>query len=302
MTKERKVRYENAAKQVKTLEGILDNILNSQVTEARACKDAEYPLATFRRFCKETASEDGADKVRVMEKDWSDNWREELLFEITGERIPAPDDFDVIFEDICHCELSGAKEDVLKMRLDGVTYADIANERRMTADRVRGIENKALKILRRPDCRLRLAYGEKYYENFHGLETAQAKYDELWLKKRIAKKQEIQKKMEALAQENERISEMLWNFAETTPNIPLNEKAMCDVPLRDMGLSVQANQCLRQFFEKEKVFAPTAWDIALLANKNFAGVENLRQKYRDNILNCLTERFDYHIPDIIAIA
>lgn len=293
MTPEREALYKEARKKAQQILDICDAILVSKETEAHACSVANFPVASFRQFCKSQPKSFG-DKIHVKEGDW-DDWRENLLHEITEEVVPVPDDFDEIFEDICKSQLNERTAKVLRMRFeDGLDYEEIGKDFGVTRERIRQLIVRALRTLRRPDLRNRLVYGARYNEALSQNKAAQAEYDRLWLKAQEAAKEKSNAELDALQHainELRKTNETLASdIGVTVASSPTLEDRMKGTPIDELELSYRSYNCLYRYFHSSKA---TAWDVANLSDEELMRVRNLGRKSIAEIESRLIERFGY---------
>lgn len=298
MTPEREAMYKDARKRAQQILDICDAILESKVTEARACQDMNLPIASFRSFCKNHFK--SPDKIHVCEEDW-DDWREKLLNAITDETVPAPDDFDEVFEELCKTELSERRVKVLRMYFeDGLGYEEIGKDIGVTRERIRQILVTTLRILRRPDRRNRLVYGAHYCEILKQKRAEQAKYDQLWLEAQKNAAEQKNAKIEALQRETDALraaNKVLESTASTTPSsIPTLEEHMKQTSIDELDLSVRSSMCLKRYFGCCGNVSPTAWDVAHLSCDTLMHVRNLGRKSFEEITSRILDLFGPGFP------
>lgn len=293
LTPEREALYKEARKKAQQILDICDAILVSKETEAHACGAANFPVASFRQFCKHQPKSFG-DKIRVEEGDW-DDWREELLHEITEEEVPVPDDFDEIFEDICKSQLNERTAKILRMRFeDRFDYEAIGKVFGVTRERIRQLIVRALRTLRRPDLRNRLVYGARYSEALSQNKAAQAEYDRLWLKAQEAAKEKINAELDALQRGTDELRKtneaLASDIGVTVASSPTLEDRMKETPIDALELSPRSYRCLRYYFYPSKA---TAWDVANLSSENLMMIRHLGRKSIAEIESILIEKFGH---------
>ncbi len=283
LTPEREALYKEARKKAQQILDICDAILVSKETEAHACGAANFPVASFRQFCKSQPKSFG-DKIHVKEGDW-DDWREELLHEVTEEEVPVPDDFDEIFEDICKSQLHERTAKILRMRFeDGLDYEAIGKDFGVTRERIRQLIVRALRTLRRPDLRNRLVYGARYSEALSQNKAAQAVYDRLWLEAQKVAKERQNAEIDTLKHDTDKLrtaSEAIMSDIHAVhPHLPALEDRMKATCFDALDLSPRSYNCLKRYFHPR---IPTAWDIANLSDEQLMNVRNLGRKSIEEI-------------------
>lgn len=290
MTPEREALYKDARKRAQQILDICDSILNSRVTESRACSDANFPVAVFRQFCKNQPKALGGRKIQIREDDWYD-WRESLLHAITEEKVPVPDDFDEVFDDVCKTELSERKAQILRMRLeDGLSYEEVGKNFGVTRERIRQLEVSAIRKLRRPDLRNRLRYGSQYEVVLNQHKTAQAEYDRLWLDAQKAAKEQQNAELGALRRDTDKLRAASKSLMSEISSFPTLEDRMKATSFETLDLSVRSYNCLKRYFSPK---IPTAWDIANLSEDELMNVRNLGRKSIEEIEWRLRETFGH---------
>lgn len=289
MTSEREALYKEARKRAQQILDICNAILDSKVTESRACSDANFPVASFRQFCKSQPKALG-DKIHIREEDWYD-WRESLLHAITEEKVPVPDDFDEVFDDICKTELSERKARILQMRLeDGLSYEEVGKDFGVTRERIRQLEMSAIRKLRRPDLRNRLRYGSQYEAVLNQKKTAQAEYDRMWLDAQKAAKERQNAELDTLQRDTDKLRAASESLRSDISSFPTMEDRMKATSFEALDLSVRSYNCLRRYFSPR---IPTAWDIANLSEDELMNVRNLGRKSIEEIEWRLREIFGH---------
>lgn len=299
MTPERQALYEKARSRAQKIVEACDLILNNRETEARACKDADLQVSSFRNFCKNLNNHQEADeKVHFTDKDWGD-WREDLLLVITGERVPAPDNFDEIFADICKTNLSEKQAKILQMRLEGCNLEEVGKELGVTRERVRQLEVKIYRILRKPSLRRRLELGDDYMNALEEFKSAQTDYDKEYLRVENAKKFGRVQELDTLKAETEKLkaeTDELRNIV--TSEVSDTELAMLNTPIEGLGLSVRPFNCLiRHFWTVQHIAKPTAYDVSKLTYSELMDVRNLGNKSLKEIVDVMEQMFGFKFDD-----
>lgn len=294
LTPERRALYEVARAKAQQIVDICDGILVSEKTEAQACKDAGKDLSKFRHFCQNAVKNEPTLRHTIKEDDWSIGWREALLKYITGEDIAAPDNFDEIYKEVCAKALSPQEIKVLDLRNDGFTFEEIGKNLQVSRERIRQTESKALRILRNPKYRLRLAYGDEYYRVLLERNDAQDRYDRAYLDAGIAaelkSKKQIEENMAEMRAKTESLKADTKAILDETKDMSPMEIAMTKVRFSDLGLSVRSFNCINRHFGH---CDPTAYEVSLLTYEDLMSVRNLGRRSLEEITKCFHEKFGF---------
>lgn len=294
LTPERRALYEAARAKAQQIVDICDGILVSEKTEAQACKDAGKDLSKFRHFCQNAVKNEPALRYAIKEDDWSMDWRETLLKAITGEDIAAPDNFDEIYKEVCAESLTPRESEALNLRNEGLTLKEVAKTLQTTRERIRQIEAKAIRVLRNPKRRLRLAYGDEYYRVLLERNDAQDRYDRAYLDAGIAaelkSKKQIEENMAEMKAKTESLKADTKAILDETKDMSPMEIAMTKVRFSDLGLSVRAFNCINRHFGH---CDPTAYEVSLLTYEDLMSVRNLGRRSLEEITKCFHEKFGF---------
>lgn len=291
LTPERQKIYEDTRERALKIADICSVILDEKKTEAKACADIGYNAASFRKFCKWKPLV--GDRNKITEKDWEDDWRENLLFELTGERISAPDDFDIVFRDLCKQALTNIQADVLQAHLDGFAYEDLGEKYGLTRERIRQIENKVLRILRRPDRCARLVYGDNYYSSLQERNDAWSKYAREFEFAEKNRNNSIKQKTLDLKEEADAYKANAETIGFLDGNMPDKEREMSRVWLDELDLSVRACNRLRIYFLNQGIDKPTALDVSKLTISEIRSIPKMGKGSINDIQKCFRKRFAY---------
>lgn len=297
MTPERESLYKDARKRAQQILDICDAILESKATESRACKDVNFPVMSFRQFCK-SQPKALRDTVHIKQEDWCD-WRENLLHEITDECVQVPDDFDEIFKDICKTELSERTAKILRMRFeDGLTYDEIGKDFGVVRERIRQLVVKGIQTLRRPRLRNRLVYGSQYIAALSQHKTAQAEYDLLQLKAEETAKEKRNAALDALRRDTDKLRAsnvaLASDIQATTLSPSSLEKEMKETTLEELDLSASSYNSLRRYFFPSHA---SAWDVANLSSEELMKIRYLGRKRIEEIESKLLGMFGHGFFD-----
>lgn len=294
LTPERQAMYKAVKEKAQQIIDICDGILISGKTEAQSCKDAGRTNVDFRYICQMILKEKPELRHIFKETDWAMGWREEFLYMLTLEHIPAPDNFDEIYKDVCAKALTPRQIEVLNLRMDGVSLQEIGNQFNVGQERIRQVEAKSLRILRRPEYRYRLAYGNEYYNVLLERNDARDQYDRVYLDAEAAEKVKQDNKakadMEEMKAETKSFKKVAESIVDSMKDLSPVELSMTKARLEDLGLSTRAYNCLRRHFTKSTI---TAYDISRLSYEELLAVRNMGRRSVEEITSCFYEKFGF---------
>lgn len=294
LTPERRALYEAVKAKAQQIIDICDDIIVVGKTEAQACKDAGRTNTDFRYFCQTALKNKPELRHTFKETDWTMGWREEFLCMLTQEHIPAPDNFDEIYKDVCAKALTSRQIEVLNLRLDGLTLQEIGKQLNVGQERIRQMESKSLRILRRPEYRYRLAYGDEYYNVLLERNDTRYQYDKVYLDAKAAEKVKQDNKakadMEEMKTETESFKKVTEAIVDSMKDLSPMELSMTKARLEDLGLSTRAYNCLKRHFTK---FTLTAYDISRLSYEELLAIRNMGRRSAEEITSCFYEKFGF---------
>lgn len=182
----------------------------------------------------------------------------------------------------------------MQMSLDGCTLDEIGKELGVTRERVRQIEAKAYRILRKPSLRRRLELGNEYMQLLQEQKDAQAEYDLELLRATASKKIERAKKLDDIKADIKDIRANTDKLRDNvTPDVADMDVVMTQTPLNELDLSVRSYNCLARHFRLEDIACPTAYDVSRLSLNDLMGVRNLGRKSLEEIANVMYKLFGF---------
>lgn len=203
----------NGRRRLEAYENVIKEI-EGGTPEAEACRKYNVALGVFRNFVRK----DFEDNSEYKERDYEEyfTWQDELCAKIFGEKTTACIGFDEAYKYVRET-LTDREVKVLDMRYkEGMTHSDVGKEFNVTSERIKQIENKAIRKLRHPRRAVILYYGLEY-------------------KRRI---EEREKELEAVRDaELEQFLLERYGDGETT-------STAFDTSIKELGLSVRAYNCL----------------------------------------------------------
>lgn len=302
--------YRHAMEMARKISRVADRILAGE-TETTACLMEGVDKSWMRRFIRGDISikkgdETGSGIVEVDRNDWA-SWQDLFLEDLTGREYYAPPGFNSIYEK-CVAEACNVTErEVLRLRFqEGLTLRETGERIGKSQERVRQVESKALRVLRHPRYRLRLAYGPEYTKAVEEAEDAQAAYD----KARLAKMAELVEERKAAvlvcrdrcAEANRKMAEPYAEAAKEQEGRPSLEDVLDEIPLENMGLSVRAYNALtrHRVWTKggESVYKEpvrTVGQLSRLTHEDLCVIRNLGKRSVDEIEQALLTQYGIRI-------
>lgn len=289
--------YKTAREKANRLVRVLDYIIDEGIPENRACGKENVQCAWFRWFCKKDIDFYQSDKVvQFTEEDWEPSWQERFFTALLGENHPVFADIDEeYFSKVCEKYVSVREGKVLRMYyIDGLILQEIGNEMGYTRERIRQILNLGLRKLRAPGPRNALVYGGERSEIISELHTAQAEYDRLVTYREQAKKDDLAKIVENAKEKADDLNQKVEAiYKELSNGVDLNA-----VPLRDLGLSARAYNCLRYYF-MDNGLPQTAASIVEL-DKDFKHVRNFGKAAAQEVYDVMLSRYGVKVTNILC--
>lgn len=220
---------------------VIESIQNG-VSESESCKIYDVNLSKFRRWCRDTYNQENEVNESFIQYDDFSSWQDALMYAVTEDKnMVATSDFDEAWNYV-KTTLTDRETKVIEYRFEeSMTLKEIANMFNISQERVREIENKAIRKLRHPKRAKILLYGTKYI-------------DALKSYNKSIEEQRLQKMNDAVAKEisgrfNSVASEM--NFGDDEVKELIVEEAIkravsINYAIEDLGLSVRTYNCLKR--------------------------------------------------------
>lgn len=211
-----------------------------------ACRKENISVRWMRRFVRKDIGVDSENRRRekpeITDSGWY-CWEDAFLTDLIGKECYAPEGFDEVFEECLARACTIGEQKVLRLRYqEGKTLEEVGREFGVCRDRIRQIQEKALRRLRAPKYRLLLVYGPEYREALTELQSAQAEYD----KAKLARMEECRREREKAIAECREETAKLRRQTESIGTASLEELSELDlIPVEELELSVRTYKCLK---------------------------------------------------------